>query len=450
LRKYFFRGRNAVVLRSARYSQDISDIVMTFQNNTAFAAQLDAADPIAPYRNRYLFPKHHGEPIVYFTGNSLGLQPKGVKEALSQECDDWEKFGVEGHFLAKNPWYSYHEMFAAGAALLVGAKENEVVMMNQLTVNLNLLLISFYRPEGKRKKILFETKPFPSDHYAFASQAMLHGLEPDDVLVEMQPRGGELTLRREDILSKIEHLGDELALVCFGAVNYFTGQYFDLKAIAAAAHKVGARCGFDLAHCAGNLPLQLHDWNVDFACWCTYKYLNSGPGSVGGVFVHEKHATDKSLLRLAGWWGHNKSTRFQMGPDFDPIPTAESWSMSNAPVLNMVAHKVALDMFTEVGMEALRKKAMVLTAYLEFVLSEVERSTGQSLQIITPADPQQRGCQLSVIVEGRNKNLVHQLAESGVIVDWREPNVIRMAPVPMYNSFTDVQRFGEIFKRLLV
>ncbi len=410
---------------------------------------MDAADPIAPYRNKFLFPKHNGEPMVYFTGNSLGLQPKGVKEALLLECEDWEKFGVEGHFLAKNPWYSYHELFTAGAAMLVGAKENEVVMMNQLTVNLNLLLISFYRPEGKRRKILFETKPFPSDQYAFASQAALHGLNPEDVLVEMQPREGELTLRNEDVLAKIDEVGDELALVCFGAVNYFTGQYFDLEKITGAAHKVGAKCGFDLAHCAGNLPLKLHDWNVDFACWCTYKYLNSGPGSVGGVYVHEKHTSDRSLLRLAGWWGHNKNTRFQMGPDFDPIPSAESWSMSNAPVFNMVAHKVSLEIFSEIGMDALRRKAITLTAYLEFILSEVEKTTGQSLEIITPVDPEQRGCQLSVIVEGQNKSLVHNLAENGVVVDWREPNVIRMAPVPLYNSFTDVYRFGVIFKRLL-
>lgn len=410
---------------------------------------MDAADPLRDYRNRFLFPQHNNNPVVYFTGNSLGLQPKGVKEALIQECDDWEKFGVEGHFLAKHPWFSYHEMFAEGAAGLVGALKHEVVMMNQLTVNLNLLLISFYRPQGKRRKILFETKPFPSDQYAFTSHALLHGLDPADVLVEMQPRAGELTLRPEDILSKIAELGEELALVCFGAVNYFTGQYFDLNAITAAAHRAGALCGFDLAHCAGNLPLKLHEWNVDFACWCTYKYLNSGPGSVGGVFIHETHTSDKSLLRLAGWWGHNKSTRFQMGPDFDPITSAESWSMSNAPVFNMVAHKVSLDMFSEVGMDALRKKSLQLTAFLVFVLVEVEKATGQSLKVITPDDPQQRGCQLSVIVEGRNKSLVQQLADNGVVVDWREPNVIRMAPVPLYNSFDDIYRFGEIFTRLL-
>jgi kynureninase len=422
---------------------------MNFQNTHSFAASLDVSDTLASYRSKFLFPKHDGKQVIYFTGNSLGLQPSGVKEALMQECDDWERFGVEGHFLAKNPWFSYHEMFAQGAAKLVGAKEHEVVMMNQLTVNLNLLMISFYQPVGKRKKILFETKPFPSDQYAFSSQAKLHGLDPKDVLVEMQPRSGELTLRTEDIIAKIEELGDELALVCFGAVNYFTGQYFDLPTITKAAHRVGAKCGFDLAHCAGNLPLQLHEWDVDFACWCTYKYLNSGPGSVGGVYIHEKHVHNKELPRLAGWWGHNKETRFLMGPDFDPTLSAESWSMSNAPVFNMVAHKISLDMFSSVGMAALREKSIKLTAYLEFILKEVEKATGQSLVIITPTNAHERGCQLSVIVEGRTKTLVQNLANRGVVVDWREPNVIRMAPVPMYNSFEDIYRFGEVFTELL-
>jgi kynureninase len=417
---------------------------MNFQYREDFAVKLDEQDELASYRNQFLFPQHNGQDMLYFTGNSLGLQPKGVKEALIQECDDWQKFGVEGHFLAKNPWFSYHEMFADGAAGLVGAKKHEVVMMNQLTVNLNLLLVSFYRPHGKRVKILFETKPFPSDQYAFASQAKLHGLNPENVLVEMQPRQGELTLRTEDIEAKINEVGEELALVCFGAVNYFTGQFFNLEKITAAAHQVGATCGFDLAHCAGNLPLQLHDWNVDFACWCTYKYLNSGPGSVGGVYVHEKHTSNPELLRLAGWWGHDKNTRFLMGPEFQPMLSAESWSMSNAPVFNMVAHKVSLEMFIQVGMSALRKKSITLTGYLEFVLQEVQRISGQSLKVITPTDPEQRGCQLSVIVDGRNRSLVEQLAERGVIVDWREPNVIRLAPVPLYNSYLDIYRFGEV------
>jgi len=421
---------------------------MNFQYDLAFAQSLDTSDALSVYRERFLFPQHNGSNVLYFTGNSLGLQPKGVKEAFVAECDDWATYGVEGHFLASKPWYSYHERFAAGAAKLVGAKEHEVVMMNQLTVNLNLLLVSFYQPEGKRRKILFEAKPFPSDQYAFASQARLHGLEPEDVLVELLPREGEWTLRKEDILKAIHEIGDELALVCFGGVNYFTGQLFDMREIASAAHEVGALCGFDLAHAAGNVPLELHEWNVDFACWCTYKYLNSGPGSVGGVYVHERHATNRELFRLAGWWGHNKETRFQMGPDFDPIPTAESWSMSNAPVFNMIAHEVSLSIFSEVGMNALREKSLQLTAYLDFVLNEVMQATGQKLTRITPGDPTQRGCQLSVIVDGYDRKLVSKLYEQGVVVDWREPNVIRLAPVPLYNSFEDVYRLGKVLEQI--
>jgi len=421
---------------------------MNFQYDLAFAQSLDTSDALSVYRERFLFPQHNGSNVLYFTGNSLGLQPKGVKEAFVAECDDWATYGVEGHFLASKPWYSYHERFAAGAAKLVGAKEHEVVMMNQLTVNLNLLLVSFYQPEGKRRKVLFEAKPFPSDQYAFASQARLHGLEPEDVLVELLPREGEWTLRKEDILKAIHEIGDELALVCFGGVNYFTGQLFDMREIASAAHEVGALCGFDLAHAAGNVPLDLHEWNVDFACWCTYKYLNSGPGSVGGVYVHERHATNRELFRLAGWWGHNKETRFQMGPDFDPIPTAESWSMSNAPVFNMIAHEVSLSIFSEVGMNALREKSLQLTAYLDFVLNEVMQATGQKLTRITPGDPTQRGCQLSVIVDGYDRKLVSKLYEQGVVVDWREPNVIRLAPVPLYNSFEDVYRLGKVLEQI--
>lgn len=422
--------------------------VMKFQYTAEFARSMDELDALASYRGRFLFPQHLGKPVLYFTGNSLGLQPKGVKEAFVDECDDWATYGVEGHFLARKPWYSYHERFAVGAAKLVGAKVEEVVMMNQLTVNLNLLLLSFYRPKGKRRKILFESRPFPSDQYAFASQAKLHGLNPNDVLVELLPRNGEYTLRGEDILYAIETIGDELALVCFGGVNYFTGQLFDMMEITAKAHAVGAMCGFDLAHAAGNVPLHLHSWNVDFACWCTYKYLNSGPGSVGGVFVHQRHVTNPEVFRLAGWWGHNKSTRFQMGPEFDPIPTAESWSMSNAPVFNMIAHEVSLAIFSEIGMEALREKSLLLTAYLDFVLQEVMQKTGQRLMRITPDDPQQRGCQLSVVVEGYDRKLVDTLYKQGVVVDWREPDVIRLAPVPLYNSFDDVYRLGNVLEEI--
>jgi kynureninase len=422
---------------------------MAFENSLSFAQSLDASDRLASFRERFYFPQHNGKDMLYFTGNSLGLQPKSVRESINQELNDWANFGVEGHFLAKRPWFSYHEMFAEGAAQVVGGLPSEVVIMNQLTVNLHLLLISFYRPSGKRIKILFETKPFPSDHYAFETQARLHGLDPKDVLVEMQPREGETTLRTEDIVSKINELGDELAVVCFGAVNYFTGQFFDIAAITKAGHTVGANVGFDLAHAAGNVPMHLHDQNVDFACWCSYKYLNSGPGGVSGAFVHEKHHANKDLIRLAGWWGHNKATRFQMEPGFDPIESAEAWQMSNAPILSMAAHKAALDIFVEAGVSSMREKSLNLTGYLEFIVNEVRKTTGVELQILTPTNPNERGCQLSIVVPGATKQLVKDLAERGIVVDWREPNVIRMAPVPLYNSFEDIYTFGKVFTEFL-
>jgi kynureninase len=422
---------------------------MAFENSLSFAQSLDASDRLASFRERFYFPQHNGKDMLYFTGNSLGLQPKSVRESINQELNDWATFGVEGHFLAKRPWFSYHEMFAEGAAQVVGGLPSEVVIMNQLTVNLHLLLISFYRPSGKRIKILFETKPFPSDHYAFETQARLHGLDPKDVLVEMQPRNGEVTLRTEDIVAKINELGDELAVVCFGAVNYFTGQFFDIASITKAGHTVGANVGFDLAHAAGNVPMHLHDQNVDFACWCSYKYLNSGPGGVSGAFVHEKHHANKDLIRLAGWWGHNKATRFQMEPGFDPIESAEAWQMSNAPILSMAAHKAALDIFVEAGMSSMREKSLNLTGYLEFIVNEVRKNTGVELQILTPTNPNERGCQLSIVVPGATKQLVKDLAERGIVVDWREPNVIRMAPVPLYNSFEDIYTFGQVFTEFL-
>lgn len=419
-----------------------------FESGIEYAHRMDQLDPLRSFRDRFLFPQHDGKDVLYFTGNSLGLQPKGVKEALIAECEDWAKYGVEGHFQARHPWYSYHETLTHGAARVVGAKPEEVVMMNQLTVNLHFLMASFYRPQGKRRKILFEHKPFPSDHYAFASQAQWHGLVPEEALIELQPRSGEWLLHEEDILSAIAEAGDELALVCMGGVNYFTGQFFPLQKIAAAAHSVGAMCGFDLAHAAGNVPLSLHEWGVDFACWCTYKYLNSGPGSVGGAFVHEKHVTNTDLFRLTGWWGHDKSTRFKMGPVFAPIPTAESWQMSNAPVFNMVAHRISLSIFDEAGMPALREKSLLLTSYLEFILQEVTTYSGQPLHILTPTSSDQRGCQLSVVVPGKNRTFIQSLAAQGVVADWREPDVIRLAPVPLYNSFEDVHQLGQVLLQL--
>jgi kynureninase len=387
--------------------------------------------------------------VLYFTGNSLGLQPKAAADALKQELDDWARYGVEGHFQAKHPWYSYHEELTPSLARLVGAMPEEVVAMNQLTSNLHFLMVSFYRPSGKRRKVLTETRPFPSDTYAFASQIAFHGGDPDTDLVEVQPRPGEHTLRNEDIVAKIDELGKELALVCFGGVNFYTGQAFDMAAITRAAHAVDAVAGFDLAHAAGNLHLKLHDWNVDFACWCSYKYINSGPGSVAGVFVHQRHL-GKQLPLFAGWWGHDKSERFKMDRTFKPMPTAEAWQVSNAPVFSMAVHRVALEQFDRAGIANLRAKSEQLTAYLAFIVAEVAKATGTNLEVITPNDPAQRGCQLSILAHGHGKALFNKLTERGLIADWREPNVIRVAPVPMYNSYEDVWRFGQILSECIV
>lgn len=423
--------------------------MMAYENTLAFAQARDAADPLRAFRNEFHFPQHDGRDVLYFTGNSLGLQPKAAADALKQELDDWARFGVEGHFHAKHPWYSYHEELTPSLARLVGALPEEVVAMNQLTSNLHFLMVSFYRPAGKRRKILTEQRPFPSDTYAFASQIAFHGGDPGTDLIEVQPRTGEHTLRTEDILAKINELGEELALVCFGGVNFYTGQAFDMAAITQAAHAVGATAGFDLAHAAGNLHLKLHDWNVDFACWCSYKYLNSGPGSVAGAFVHQRHL-GKQLPLFAGWWGHDKNERFKMERTFKPMPTAEAWQVSNAPVFSMAVHRVALEQFDRAGIAQLRAKSEQLTAYLAFIIAEVAQHTGTHLEVITPNDPMQRGCQLSILAHGHGKALFNRITEQGVIADWREPNVIRVAPVPLYNSFEDVWRFGEILMKCLV
>lgn len=413
---------------------------MKFENSLSFARSLDKKDPLRKYRGRFLFPKHKGKEVVYFTGNSLGLQPRSTEKYIKQELSDWAKHGVEGHFKARHPWFSYHEMFAKPAAAVVGALPSEVVVMNQLTSNLHFLMASFYRPTKERYKIICEYKAFPSDQYALESQARMHGFDPDQAVIEVKPRAGEHAIRTEDILSSIAKHKNELALVLFSGVNYFTGQVFDMEAITRAAHDAGAYCGFDLAHAAGNVKLRLHDWKIDFACWCTYKYLNSGPGCVGGAFVHEKHH-QSGLPRMAGWWGYNKERRFKMEKGFEPIPTAESWQVSNAPVVAMACHKAALDMFSAVGMDALVKKSALLTGYLEFIV----RSSSEKLEIITPAE--NRGCQLSVVAHGMGKELFNFLTDHGVIADWREPNVIRCAPVPLYNSFEDIYRFGEILRK---
>lgn len=421
---------------------------MKFQNNLDFAKGLDAADPLKGFRSKFYFPQHEGREVVYFTGNSLGLQPKNVAASIQQELDDWAKYGVEGHFHAKNPWYSYHEQFAKPVSEIVGALPSEVVIMNQLTSNLHFLLASFYRPSKKRYKIICEEKAFPSDQYALETQIKIHGLDPGKALIEIGPDKGEYIIRDEKIIEAIAKHKDELALVMIGGVNYFTGQVFDLASITKAAHEAGALAGFDLAHAAGNVELKLHEWQVDFACWCTYKYMNSGPGSVGGAFVHEKHHKPETP-RLGGWWGHDKEVRFKMEKGFKPMPTAEAWQLSNAPVISMACHKAALEMFSEAGMQNLIDKSKALTGYLEYIISEVNNNIAdpaKKLEIITPA---QRGCQLSIVAHGRGRELFTGLQSAGVIADWREPCVIRCAPVPMYNSFEDIYRFGEILTRLV-
>lgn len=423
---------------------------MNFEKTLAFAQRADAEDELSRFRNQFLFPQYKGENCLYFTGNSLGLQPKTARDVLLQELEDWAEFGVEGHFQARNPWYSYHESLMEPMAGIVGAKKNEVVAMNGLTTNLHLLLVSFFRPKNKRTKIICEAKAFPSDRYVLDSQLQFHGLDPKEHLIALEPRAGEHCLRTEDVVEAIKNAGDSLALVMMGGVNYYTGQLFDIARITEAAHEAGAIIGWDLAHAAGNVPLYLHEWNVDFAAWCSYKYLNSGPGSVAGIFVHEQHGNNTDLHRFAGWWGHDKKTRFEMKPEFQAIPGAEGWQLSNAPVFSMAVHKASLEIFEEAGMPELRRKSEKLTAFLEFVLRDVEAAVENTrFEIISPMRVEERGCQLSVLMHGQGKPFFDKLTAAGVIADWREPNVIRLAPVPLYNSFEDVFRLGEIMKSLI-
>lgn len=422
----------------------------TYKNELTFAQEKDQQDPLAKYRAQFHFPSFHSDEVVYFTGNSLGLQPKTVKDFINIELEDWAKWGVEGHFEARNPWFSYHELLTKKAAKIVGAKNKEVVITHSLTTNLHLLMVSFYRPQGKRIKILCEGKAFPSDQYALESQVKFHGYTPEEAIVEVFPREGEHLIRKEDIMAKINEVGDELALVMIGGVNYYTGQLFDMKTITEAGHQQGAIVGFDLAHAAGNVKLQLHDWGIDFAAWCTYKYLNSSPGGVAGLFVHERHANNPDLPRFAGWWGHDKDARFKMEPGFKPMEGAEGWQLSNAPILGMAAHLASLTIFDEVGMDAISKKRDDLTAYLEFIINTIsETSEAVDFEIITPKDPNKRGAQLSILAHGQGKALFDVLSKNGVVADWREPNVIRIAPAPLYNSYEDVWRFGQFLKEAI-
>ncbi|MBP9663760.1 MAG: kynureninase [Pyrinomonadaceae bacterium] len=411
------------------------------------AAQHDQADTLADFRDRFHFPETVDaiEPI-YFTGNSLGLMPKKAREYVDQELDDWERLAVEGHLHARKPWLPYHEFLTEQMAAIVGAKPVETVVMNSLTVNLHLLLVSFYRPTPERNKIVIEKGAFPSDRYAVESQIKFHGFDPAASLVEVAPRAGESTLRTEDILELIEREGASIATIMFGGVNYYTGQAFEMREITAAGHRVGATVGFDLAHAAGNIELKIHDWGVDFAAWCCYKYLNAGPGAVAGVFVHERHADCPEIPRFAGWWGHDKATRFQMGPDFHVLRGAEGWQLSNPPILQMAALRASLELFAEAGLSALTEKSRKLTGYLETLVREIG---DDRIWIVTPSDAEQRGCQLSIRVGGGDRTLHERLTQNGVYADWREPDVIRIAPVPLYNSFADVHRFSQILQSAL-
>src|SRR5258706_6161517 len=423
----------------------------SFSFTKEYALEQDKSDKLASFRKKFLFPQHNGKDVIYFCGNSLGLQPASTHQYIQQELDDWAKYAVEAHFMAKNPWYSYHEMFARPLAKLTGALPDEVVAMNQLTSNIHFLFVSFYQPVSGRYKILCEGGAFPSDEYAIDSQVKFNGHNPSDAIIELYPREGEHAIRHEDVLSAIEKNKNELALIFIGGVNYYSGQVFDMKAITEAGHKAGIMVGFDLAHAIGNIKLSLHEWSVDFAVWCSYKYLNSGPGSVAGAFINERHAKNTSMPRFAGWWGHDKNNRFKMEKDFRAMPTAEGWQVSNAPVFSMAAHKAALDIFEEAGMDALSEKSKKLTGYMEYILREINskieiRHPNLRLEIITPKE---RGCQLSIVAHGLGKSLHEKLTANGVMADWREPNVIRCAPVPLYNSFEDVFRFGEIVLQIL-
>lgn len=420
------------------------------QNSLEFALQFDKSDELSDYRQRFHIPTVNGKDALYFTGNSLGLQPKTVKSHLIQELEDWAKFGVEGHFEAKNPWVSYHKILSEPFARLVGAQPDEVVAMNGLSVNLHLMMVSFYQPKGKRTKIICEAKAFPSDQYMLESQVKFHGLNPEETIIEVSPREGEHCIREEDILSCIEEVGDELALVFWGGVNYYTGQVFDMPKITEVAKEVGAFVGFDLAHGVGNVSLNLHDWGVDFACWCSYKYLNSGPGSVSGIFVHNKHENNKDLPRFAGWWGHDEERRFLMEKGFVPMKGAQGWQLSNAAVFSMAPCKASMDIFDEVGLPKLIEKSRKLTNFMEFVFNDIsERYDNCNFEIITPKEERYRGCQLSVLMHGQGKEMFDYITKEGVIADWREPNVIRLAPVPLYNSFEDIFKLGQIIENAL-
>jgi kynureninase len=419
------------------------------QSTLTYAQQLDHNDPLSHFRERFFVPKTNGKEVVYLCGNSLGLQPRSVGAYIEEELDKWQNLAVLAHHDGKNPWMYYHKLFAAPLAKLTGGKESEVVCMNQLTVNLNLLLVSFYRPTKSRYKVLMQNPEFPSDVYAVQQQVKYHGYNPADAIIEVSPRKGENHIRTEDILAAIEENKDELALVMFSAVNYYSGQFFDIESISKKCCEHEIILGLDLAHAIGNVPLKLHEWNIDFATWCSYKYLNSGPGGVSGIFVHQHHH-DKDLPRFGGWWGNNESIRFLMQKDFHPMSGAEGWQQSNAPILSMAAHLASLNIFEQAGIEKLRAKSIQLTAFTEYLLNEkITSARNDSIEIITPSNQHERGCQLSIRVKENGKPLFQKLMEQKFICDWREPDVIRIAPVPLYNTFSDVWNFSEAMQQII-
>jgi kynureninase len=433
--------------------------MMNYENTYEWAQQMDAQDPLKSFQEAFHFPQHEGKRAIYFCGNSLGLQPKNTEGYVQKELDYWKNNGVEGWFAGETPWLSYHKELSELAAPIVGAKPDEVILMNTLTINLHLLMVSFYRPNKERFKIIIEGGAFPSDQYAIETQVRHHGFDPSVSIIEIMPRVGEETLRAEDILQTIENEGNTVALILLSGVNYYTGQFYNIKKITEAAHSIGAYAGFDLAHAVGNVPLSLHEWQVDFAVWCTYKYLNSGPGGIGGAFIHEKHFQDQNhpitqspnhptLNRFAGWWGHDEAERFKMEKGFIPMYGAAGWQVSTVQVIPSAMHKASLEVFKKAGgVSVLREKSLKLTGFLRFLLEQSSRN----FKIITPLSSeeagsvsQEHGCQLCILTDNEGKKLFNYLMQNGVICDWREPNVIRLAPVPLYNSFEDVWRVGQL------
>ena len=423
---------------------------MQLEKSLSFAKQLDDTDLLKRFRDEFIIPSVNGKEQIYFLGNSLGLQPKKAEAAIKEILLQWADYGVEGFFKGNKPWLYSHDELTKPLSVIVGALPHEVVVMNQLTVNLHLMLVSFYKPKGKRNKIICEAKAFPSDQYMFETHVRHHGLNPDETIIEVQPRNGEHIIRTEDILQTIETYKEETALVLFSGINYYTGQLFDIPAITTAAKTAGAIAGFDLAHAAGNADLQLHKWNVDFACWCSYKYLNSGPGAIGGVYIHERHHNDSSLSRFAGWWGYDQATRFKMEKGFKPMQGAEGWQLSTPSFMLYASHKVALDIFEQAGWDKIKAKRDLLKEYLWFLLNTVNDTVSDEIiEFITPANEKEKGCQVSMLMLKRGREIFDSLEKNGVMVDWREPNVIRLAPVPLYNTFGEVWRFAELLKKIV-